>query len=141
MLVAECRRGVLSTLIEGDGFPYGSLVDLLPLADGDLAMFLSALAEHRRYLEADGRASVLVAPSIMEPHALALPRVTLVGRAQPVEDRESLAARYVERHPAAEMYIGFPDFKFFRLRVARARYIAGFGEMGWIRGGDYRAAG
>ncbi len=139
-LVASADRGVLSTLLDGEGSPYGSLVDVLPLEDGDVAMFLSALAEHRRYLEADPRASVLVAPSIMEPNALALPRVTLVGRVERVDDRQSMAGLYIERHPEAQMYIEFPDFAFFRLSVQRARYIAGFGEMGWIDGTEYRGA-
>ncbi len=138
-LVTASERGVLATLLSDGGFPYASLVDLLPLESGDVTMLLSALAEHRRYLEADPRASVLVAPSVMEPNALALPRVTLVGRVEPVDDRRTLAALYVQRHPEAQMYIDFPDFAFFRLHVARARYIAGFGEMGWIDGEEYRS--
>jgi putative heme iron utilization protein len=126
--------------MKGEHLPYASLVDLLPLSDGDVAMFLSALAEHRRYLEADPRGSVLVAPSIMKPNALALPRVTLIGRVEPVDNRESLAALYTTRHPEARMYVALPDFRFFRLRVEKVRYIAGFGEMGWIDGVDYRLA-
>lgn len=139
-LVATARRGILCTLIPEDGFPYGSLVELLPLPDGDVAMFLSRLAEHQHYLEADGRASVVIAPHTFDPQAMAKPRVTLVGRVEQMEDRASLAAAYVERHPDAAGYIGFPDFQFYRLRVERARYIAGFGQMGWIKGAAYREA-
>jgi putative heme iron utilization protein len=83
---------------------------------------------------------VLIAPSIMEPNALALPRVTLVGTAERVADRTMFANPWVERHPDAQMYIGFPDFAFFRLHVERARYIAGFGEMGWLDREQYRSA-
>jgi putative heme iron utilization protein len=127
-------------LLEGQGHPYASIVDFVPLENGDVAMFLSALAQHRRFLEVDPRASVLVAPSIMEASALALPRVTLVGRAAPVPKNESLTERYLARHPDARIYVDFPDFQFFRLSVERARYIAGFGEMGWIDGEAYRSA-
>jgi heme iron utilization protein len=139
-LVKSARHGVLSTLMPDEGYPYGSLVEILPLPDGDLVLFLSQLAEHRRYLSADPRASVMIAPHIQEPRAMAQPRVTLVGRAEPVEDRESYAEAYVRLHPTAASYINFPDFGFYRLRVDRVRYIAGFGQLGWIQSENYRAA-
>ncbi len=138
-LVREARLGVLCTLTPNDGFPYGSQVELLPLPEGDIVLFLSRLAEHQRHLAADPRASVLLAPHIFEEHAMAKPRVTLVGQVEPIEDRASVANAYVERHPDAASYVNFPDFQFYRLRVERARYIAGFGQMGWIRGDAYRA--
>ncbi len=138
-LVGQARRGILCTLISEDGYPYGSLVDLLPLPDGDVAMFLSRLAEHQHYLEADSRASVVIAPHMFDEHALAKPRVTLVGRAERVGDRTALSQAYVELHPDAAAYIDFPDFQFYRLRVERVRLIAGFGQMGWISGATYRA--
>lgn len=140
-LVRDARRGVLCTLIPEDGIPYGSLVELLPLPDGDIVLFLSLLAEHQHFLAADPRASILIAPHMNDEHAMAKPRVTLVGRVEVIEDRASVAAAYVERHPGSAGYINFPDFQFYRLRVARARYIAGFGQMGWIKGGAYREAG
>ncbi|MCP4423133.1 MAG: hypothetical protein GY803_01440 [Chloroflexi bacterium] len=40
---------------------------------------------------------------------------------------------------AARQYINFPDFQFYRLRVEKARYIAGFGQMGWIAEEQYHA--
>jgi putative heme iron utilization protein len=139
-LVRAARHGVLSTLMPEEGYPYGSLVEILPLADGDLVLFLSQLAEHRHYLTADPRASVVIAPHIQEPRAMAQPRVTLVGRAEPIEDRDKYAEAYVRLHPTAASYINFPDFGFYRLRVDRVRYIAGFGQMGWIKSETYRAA-
>ncbi len=139
-LVRTARHGVLSTLMPDEGYPYGSLVEILPLADGDLVLFLSQLAEHRRFLSADPRASVVIAPHIQEPRAMAQPRVTLVGRAEAVEDRAKYAEAYVRLHPAAASYINFPDFGFYRLSVDRVRYIAGFGQLGWIQNEDYRAA-
>ncbi len=139
-LVREARRGVLCSLIPEGGFPYGSLVEVLPLPDGDLVLFLSRLAEHQHNIEADGRASILIAPHFADEDAMAKPRVTLVGRLEPVDDRASVANAYVERHPGAAGYINFPDFQFYRLRVERARYIAGFGQMGWIKRDTYYAA-
>lgn len=139
-LVKAARHGVLSTLMPDEGYPYGSLVEILPLADGDLVLFLSQLAEHRRFLSIDPRASVVIAPHIQAPRAMAQPRVTLIGRAEPVEDRAAFAEAYVRLHPTAATYINFPDFGFYRLRVDRVRYIAGFGQLGWVPSDAYRAA-
>jgi len=139
-LVRAARRGILSTLIPEGGYPYGSLIEVLPMKDGDVVMFLSRLAEHQHYLAADSRASVVIAPHLFDEHAMAKPRVTLVGRAELFADRAMVAGAYVERHPDAAGYINFPDFQFYRLRPDRVRYIAGFGQMGWIRGVAYREA-
>ena len=70
-LVREARRGVLCSLIPEGGFPYGSLVEVLPLPDGDLVLFLSRLAEHQHNIEADGRASILIAPHFADEDAIA----------------------------------------------------------------------
>jgi putative heme iron utilization protein len=139
-LVASNWRGVLSTLIAGEGTPYGSLVDLAPLPDGDVIMFLSTLAVHQQYLVKDPRASIFIAPDFKEDDAMAQARVSLVGRVTVVEDRNSVAGLYLEHHPNAQQYIGFPDFQFYRLQVEKARYIAGFGRMGWITADRYRTA-
>lgn len=139
-LVQDARHGVLSTLMPDGGYPYGSLVEVLPLPDGDLVLLLSQLAEHRRFLTLDPRASIVIAPHMHDPRAMAQPRVTLIGRAEPVEDRNEFAETYVRQHPTAAGYIDFPDFGFYRLRVDRVRYIAGFGQMGWINSEAYRSA-
>lgn len=138
-LVAANRRGVLGTLLPKDGYPYASMVEYAPLPDGDVIMFLSRLAEHQKYLTADSRVSLLIAPDIMADDALANPRVSLVGRAELAENRQAMAEIYLQYHPGARQYINFGDFQFYRLRVEKARYIAGFGRMGWITDGRYHA--
>lgn len=136
-LVQAARRGVLATLTP-DGFPYASLVEFAPLPDGDVVLFLSSLAEHQKYLTADPRVSLLIAPEMGAENALAQGRVTLVGRAAVEPDRQQMAAAYVQVHPGAAQTIGFADFQFYRLRVEKARYIAGFGRMGWLPESRYR---
>ena len=139
-LVASNNRGILGTLDPEDGSPYTSIVDLLPLDNGEVAMFLSSLAEHRKYLDADPRASVLIAPYLYEPDVLSRPRLTLMGRVEHVAHRETLIDPYLASHPDAEPYIHFADFQFFRLSVSRVRYIAGFGRMGWMDAEAYQTA-
>lgn len=140
-LVAANGEGVLCTLRAEDGYPYGSLVDYLPLDDGDALLLLSRLAEHRRYLAADPRASLLIAPAAGGAR-LAEARLTLLGRVEPTADADRARQRdaYLRRHPQAQVYIDFRDFDFFRLRVESARYIAGFGRMGWLSQPHYRDA-
>ena len=131
-LIARCRRGVLCTLLPDGGEPYASIVDVLPLANGDAVMLLSGLAEHRRNLDADPRSSLLLGPAIGAEDALTQPRVTVVGKAEKIEDRARHREDYLTAHPAAAAFIDFADFAFYRLRADRLRYIAGFGRMGWI---------
>ena len=131
-LIAASPRGVLCTLLPEGGEPYGSLVDILPLAGGDLVLFLSGLAEHRKNLDADPRGSLLIGPAIGSPDALTQPRATVVGSAERVRDRAEFRDLYLAAHPASAAFIDFPDFAFYRLRADRVRYIAGFGRMGWI---------
>ena len=138
-LVAENKRGVLSTLLPNGGYPYASMVEYAPLPNGDVIMFLSYLAEHQKYLTADSRASLLIAPYINAENALAQPRVSLVGHVKLVAERDQMASIYLQAHPSARQYIHFGDFQFYQLHVERARYIAGFGRMGWITDGRYHS--
>ena len=59
------------------------------------------------------------------------------SEAQPLAD-ESLVALFVARHPSAGMYAGFKDFRLYRMTVARAHLVAGFGAIHWIDGGALR---
>lgn len=137
-LVEQARRGVLCTLDPDGGFPYASVVDVAPLHGSDVVLLLSRLAVHRANLEADPRASVLIAPYLGEDDAMARPRVALVGRAEREEDRSAYRDTYLAAHPEAESWLAMADFDFFRLRTDRARYIAGFGRMGWLEGPELR---
>lgn len=137
-LVESARRGVLSTLDPETGFPYASVVDLTPHHGSDVLMLLSRLAVHRTYLEADARASVLIAPFLGEEDAMARPRITLVGRVEREDDRSVYRETYLTAHPEAEAYLALDDFAFFRLRTERARYVGGFGRMGWLERAELR---
>ena len=61
-LVEAQRHGVLCTAHTGlGGWPFGSVVPYVLDPHGDPLVFLSDLAEHTRNLQADPRASLLVA--------------------------------------------------------------------------------
>jgi putative heme iron utilization protein len=61
------------------------------------------------------------------------PRVTVLGEARPIQDKD-LLARFVARYPSAAIYAGFRDFRLYRLSMVRAHLVAGFGAIHWIEG-------
>ena len=45
-----------------------------------------------------------------------------------------MRARYLRYIPQAAQYFELHDFSFYTLHIFQARYIAGFGKMGWVEG-------
>jgi putative heme iron utilization protein len=133
-LLAAARHGALATLLD-DGTPYASLVACAAVG-GEPVFLLSALAEHTKNLRRDPRASLLIVDGgegdAGDP--LAHGRATLVGRCAEAEASE-VSEAYLAAHPEAAPYLAMKDFRFYRLRVEAVRTIAGFGVMGWKRGG------
>jgi putative heme iron utilization protein len=126
VIVAQGKFATLSTLSK-DGHPFGSLVAYAGL---EPVLLLSELAEHTHNLRADPRASLLVTEAA-EGDPLAHGRVTLVGRCAEVA-RAEVEADYLAMHPSAVRFLELKDFRFWRLDVESARYIGGFGKIGWI---------
>src|SRR5262245_3475259 len=146
-LVHVARQGALATVSRRRaGHPFASLMPYAPDDRGRPLLLASGLAVHTQNLRADARASLLVADpragSASAQDALAAGRVTLLGAAAPVDDaaRADARATYLARHPAAEAWVDFGDFAFWRLEVEEAYLVGGFGSMGWIGGADYAAA-
>ncbi|ADI14280.1 HugZ family protein [Truepera radiovictrix] len=137
-LLAGSRHGVLATS-DARGYPYTSVVELLPLEGGDALFLLSDLAEHTKNLKRDPKASLLVATDLESERVLAQARLSLIGVLEPEPDPALLPA-YLELHPSAAAYSGFADFHRYRLRPQRAFYIGGFGRMGWVDAEAYRRA-
>jgi len=135
-LIRTAHFGVVSTLAtEPPGHPYGSLLPFVSDEHCRPVFLVSQLAEHTRNLLQDARASFLVWQSEADS-VLAGARLTLVGQAQPFEADTLLTERYLRYQPDARQFLMLGDFRFFRLEPARMRYIAGFGQMGWIDGAD-----
>jgi heme iron utilization protein len=127
-----CRTGSLSTtMADGSGQPYASLVLTAFDHDATPVLLISRLAEHTKNILADDRVALLCDGTAEFPEPLTGPRVTLLGRAEKTDDAR-LKARYLARHPSAEMYAGFADFAFYRIHVERAHIVAGFGKIHWL---------
>ncbi|MGC6488124.1 MAG: HugZ family protein [Planctomycetota bacterium] len=133
-LFARETHGVLCTgHALAAGWPYGSLVPYALLDDGDVAVFVSDIAEHTRNLTADPRATLLVRDSAsQEPQADA--RHAMMVRARRPDGAEAIAVEqvYFDRFPGAARMREAHGFSAWRLECERVRWIAGFGAMGWI---------
>lgn len=126
-------RGALGTLLsDGSGQPFVSAIEFAPDADNAPVFLISRLAEHTKNLERDARVSLLLTAAADDRGLLAQARMTMVGKARRFEPTPALVARFLRYLPDAERYLALGDFGFFRLQVARARLIGGFGSMGWL---------
>lgn len=128
---------------------HGPFVSMVPVvADPSGAGFfihVSGLAQHTRDLRADARASLLfMAPLTEGQDPLALPRLTLQGRAEELPGNSSadrLAAEaYLARFPQAELTLGLGDFAFFLIRPESGRLVSGFGRAQTLDAAELRAA-
>ena len=140
-LVAGTPQGVLASL-SADGAPWGSVVTYGTLADGAPVLLVSLMAEHTRNLEADARASLVVAEPPNDEYPLDRGRVTLAGRVAQPEGAARAAARaaHLEAMPSAELYVDFDDFRLFVLEVERVRWVGGYGRMDTVEAADYAVA-
>jgi putative heme iron utilization protein len=58
-------------------------------------------------------------------------RIMLMGTCSPCSKNtdSSVASAYLRRHLEAEQFAGFGDFAFYRMDIARAHLVAGFGRI------------
>ncbi|HEV8677759.1 MAG TPA: DUF2470 domain-containing protein [Stellaceae bacterium] len=132
-LIRGADRAALASSIAGR--PYVSLVASACDSDGSPLLLLSDLAQHTGNLRADPRVSLLFDDSAGRADPLAAPRLTLLGRADQIDDPR-LAARFAARHPASAAYAGFADFHLYRIDIERGHLVAGFGRIAWIEAAD-----
>lgn len=136
-LLRAHRYGALSTLSKKfDGHPFGSITPYLVDHDGSLMILISALAEHTKNIQHDPRVS-LITHNQDDPHIQTQGRITLVGNASLIADREQAGKRYLRYFPEAQTYYDMPDFAFFRIAPLALRYIGGFGDIHWVKANNY----
>ncbi|MEM9514194.1 MAG: DUF2470 domain-containing protein [Actinomycetota bacterium] len=139
-LIGPGALASVATVTES-GHPYTSIVPISTVDAGAPVVCVSQLAEHTINLRRDPRASVLVHAEhdgVRDP--LALPRVTLVGAFVPFDPDDHIVAAHAEMHPHSRAYLDFPDFEWWRFELVHARFVGGFGVMGWVSAEEYIAA-
>ncbi|MEL6233472.1 MAG: DUF2470 domain-containing protein [Pseudomonadota bacterium] len=123
------RHAALAVLEPGTGAPLVSRVSVASDADGAPLILISQLSAHFPALDADGRCSLLFGePGAGDP--LAHPRMSVTARAVRLEGQARIAARarFLARHPKAELYADFADFAFWRLTPTGAALNGGFAK-------------
>lgn len=133
------HNGVLSTFSSKfAGYPFGSVAPFILDQNAQPVILISSIAEHTKNILANPKVSLLV----LEGHEdlQASSRLTLIGEASKIEatvtssDYQNLQARYLRYFPQSASYFATHDFSFYHIAVTHARFIAGFGKMGWIEG-------
>jgi putative heme iron utilization protein len=126
------RASLATSLGESGGaWPYASLVLVAADYDASPLLLISTLAEHTKNLAHDPRASLLFDGTQGLDDPLTGARVTVLGELRVDADPVRLR-RFVARHPSAALYAGFRDFALYRMAVARAHLVAGFGRIHWV---------
>jgi len=100
---------------------------------------ISSMAMHTQNLQADQRASLLINQPDVSGDPLGAARLTLVGVASTTPAAE-VSELYLSRFETARHWQDFSDFAYYRLEVAGAYFIGGFGVMGWIPAEEYATA-
>jgi putative heme iron utilization protein len=134
------RMGSLSTLSRKQpGFPFGSVMPYGLDDHGRPIFLISTMAMHTQNLQADSRASLLVAQQETDGEPLGASRVTLVGNVLLVSNTDLAEVRklYLDRHANSKYWVDFEDFSFYRMDVVDVYYVGGFGVMGWVSASDY----
>lgn len=128
------RHGILSTFsAKFDGYPFGSVMPFVLDHNGQPIVFISSIAEHTKNIMINPKVSLLVFAGEADLHANG--RLTLIGEAEQIDKNDTdLIARYCRYLPDSIGYLAMHDFAFYRINIYQARYIAGFGKMGWVSG-------
>jgi len=142
-LLESRQFGVLATVSKRmPGYPFASVTPFSVDAEGRPVFLMSGLAVHLKNLLDDPKASLLVFEPEAEEDPLSAARMNVIGEVHAVPEQDVAAARalYLKQHPGSEQWMGFGDFRLYRMDVAEVYYIGGFGEMGWVSKGDFQAA-
>jgi heme iron utilization protein len=134
-LLRTIRSGALATL-DGQGFPFATLVTVATDIDGSPILLTSRLSSHTANLERNPQVSLLLAQT-GKGDPLAHPRLTVMGRAERT-DLPRIRARFLARHPKAELYVDFPDFSFWGIEILGGHLNGGFAKAATLSGQDLR---
>lgn len=138
-LVRGARYMSLAVLDPATGFPSVSRALTAIDLDGTPVILVSTLSGHTKGLKDDSRCSLLAGePGKGDP--LAHARITVFCEAEPVlresPTHQRIRARFLRRHPKAQLYVDFPDFRFYRLAPVQASLNGGFGRAYALAGED-----
>ena len=113
------------------GYPFGSVTPFILDQDCQPIILISSIAEHTKNIINNPKVSLVVFEKNEDLQANA--RITLLGEVAQIDKNDAnLMARYGRYFPESIGYFAVHDFQFYRINITQARYIAGFGKMGWL---------
>ncbi len=138
-LLRRQRFGILSThSVEVEGYPFGSVTPYMVGADGQPVILISTLAQHTRNIRDNPKVSLTILDFRSED-PLKGGRLTWVSEAEAIPSSDEIVKqRYVSYFPDAKNYFKTHGFVFYRLRLHRARFIGGFGDILWLDSDEVR---
>lgn len=135
------HSGVLSTIsVAMEGYPFGSIIPYIMAENGDLIIYTSDIAQHSRNMIANPKVSICIYDAHQQD-SQANARVTVVATAETDAISEEIEALYFSLFPTAVEYKQAHDFRFYRLKTKRVRYIGGFGEIYWFSDEEWSKPG
>ncbi len=127
-LLQQCRIGFLAT--QGAHTPETSMAPFA-IYQGNIVLHLSSLARHSKNILHQSEVGFMICtPETEQGSPLALPRLSLQGKIEPVPDTllEASQAAYIKRIPDAEALFAFADFKLFHIVPSDMQWVGGFGS-------------
>lgn len=139
-LIRTARFGALAVNSSNPGFPSVSRTLVGLDTDGAPLILVSELSIHTKTIMADNKVAILLGePGKGDP--VAHPRITITCEAKWIERSDprfkNLRARFISRHPKAELYVDFADFRFYRLEPVSADLNGGFGKAFSLTPSDF----
>ena len=157
-LIRSATKGFLSTELDpknfkniktsmGGCFSYSTFT--LTAFDYDLSpiILISDLSEHTKNILENNSSSLMLCeerklynyfPKFNNNYSsyedpMSRPRVTLIGKFKKTKNKNH-KLRFLNRHPASNLYANFNDMNFYKMEVKSAHLIGGFAHVKWFSG-------
>ena len=141
----EKNKDVFKT---GCSVPYSTFTMVAFDYDGSPLLLLSDLSEHTKNLKKNKLTSILFneeqlfrkyfplyknkmkfSQNYQDP--MSRPRITVIGEISK-DTRRSSRIRFLNRHPASNLYAGFNDMNIYKLKMISGHLIGGFAQVKWF---------
>lgn len=131
--IKQQNYGVLSTHSQSEtGYPFGSITPYITTDEGQIAIFISHLAEHTHNIKADEKVSLTIFDPSDAENPSSGPRITCLANATPAQNQTSLRELYLTQFPDSALILDLPGFQFYILKLVKVRLVAGFAKVQWL---------
>lgn len=131
--IRQHQFAVLSTQsLSHPGYPFGSVVPYLISSKGDIAIYISDLAEHTKNITANNKVSLTISDTSQANSPASVARITCLADAMLSQQQQAFKQLYRQQFSDAEIILPLAGFQFYELKLTAVRLIAGFGEIRWL---------